>query len=72
LIKQFVQLVQLFLTEKNKMKKGDLIMFIKTGEYAVYLGFFEDVYIFQHKDYVMRVPKRSFTEQSVEVVRESR
>mgnify|MGYP004001462757 CR=1 FL=1 len=54
------------------MKKGDLIMFTKTGEYAVYLGFFEDVYIFQHKDYVMRVPKRSFIENSVEVVRESR
>ena len=54
------------------MKKGDLIMFTKTGEYAVYIGFFEDVYIFQHKDYVMRIPQESFTKQNIEVIRGSR
>ena len=51
------------------MKVGDLIMFTKTGEYAVFIGHMDGSYIFQHKDYVMRVPEKTFRKENVEVVR---
>lgn len=54
------------------MKQGDLIMFIKSGEYAVYVGFFDDGYIFQHRDYVMCVPSESFSVENVEIIRGSK
>lgn len=51
------------------MKQGDLIMFIKSGEYATFIGHINGWYIFQHKDYVMRVPEETFSRENVEVVK---
>tara|TARA_Y100000593_G_scaffold2589_1_gene5228 strand:- start:119 stop:274 length:156 start_codon:yes stop_codon:yes gene_type:complete len=51
------------------MKPGNMIMFTKTGEYAVYLGFFGDVYVFQHKDFTIRIPEESFKKENIEVIK---
>jgi hypothetical protein len=51
------------------MKAGDMIMFVKTGEYATFIGHLEGVYIFQHKDFIMRVPEENFCRENVEVVK---
>lgn len=51
------------------MKTGNMIMFKKTGEYATFLGLLDGHYVFQHKDFVMRVPEKSFLLENVEVVR---
>ena len=51
------------------MKAGDMIMFKKSGEYATFIGHLNGMYIFQHKDFVMRVPEKTFRKENVEVVK---
>jgi len=51
------------------VKAGDMIMFKKSGEYATFIGHLDGWYIFQHKDFVVRVPEENFRKENVEVVR---
>ena len=51
------------------MKAGDMIMFKITNIYATFIGHINGWYIFQHKDFVMRVPEDVFCIENVEVVK---
>ena len=51
------------------MKDGDMIMFTKTGEYATFIGHLGNVYIFQHKDFIIRIPEENFRRENIEVVK---
>ena len=52
------------------MNIGDLIMFRKSGEYAIYLGLIDEMYTFQHWKYGMiELWKENFDINNVEVVK---
>ena len=51
------------------MKPGNMIMFTKTGEYAIFIDLLNGMYIFQHKDFTIRIPEENFKKENIEVIK---